>query len=58
MKNSQFTDTFGTATKCLSYIESQIKGVIKAGTQPGFSLIFKVDSYDIKEGGLVTECCR
>ena len=44
--------------RCLSYIESQIKGVIKAGTQPGFSLIFKVDSYDIKEGGLVTECCR
>ena len=44
--------------RCLSYIESQIKRVIKAGTQPGFSLIFKVDSHDIKEGGLVTKCCR
>ena len=24
----------------------------------GFSLSFKVDSYDLKVGGLVTECCR
>ena len=63
VKNSQFTDTFGTATKCLSWrdvclIESQIKGVIKEGTQPGFSLISKVDSLDLKVGGFVTECCR
>ena len=24
----------------------------------GFSLRFKVDRYDLKVGGLVTECCR